>query len=1671
MPTEETILDEQRKSQLDQNLRAMSEGGADNDAIMAYASDFKKKYGSPKSNAPSKTGGESGARTTPSTPTLPSGGSELGSWTTEANPLKPAEPKVQVPVAKGKPMPIQEAPSDIKLFEDGKPIRQEPKKTKLGTVIFDINELKRNVAENPIAPVPLTADQAFQEVKNLEMRASSVDNLYKGQSKIFDSKKVILTQYESELNTIKQQVEKAKAEGDIDTANRLIESAKPIINNYDKQARELRKQAIKLEYLDDRKKTLDSDMIGISENQQYTTNQWQALNSGLNTLTAGVLRAPSFVYNTMIALQNKIAKETGVPIYANPQTDGYLQQAAKYFEDNADAYSKVIEKKKEQADYSIQNLFENGEYAKAFNLISESIMESAPTTAAIALSGGMGAGALGVTLGGAAVFGSQTFEENKKKGIDDNTNYINSWVNGTLEGIFEATGTLEIVKHGARLFKKEGVKAAEETAKTIWQQVYGKVAKKMFPATSAVMEGVSEAETAFTQNYVNMISGVDTEYKKKYNDIASSDMSDEEKQDALSMLSKKHLFQGVPDAFYVGAAMGGGMGLMQPKQAYTAVNNDKKNEIKKAQETLNNLNKTLTNPLVSADAKDIIQSKADAEAERISLLTEEDDKQLRETLNKDEYEAVTNIQAKIETLENSLGAIDDKDSKALVEQQIKELEAEKKVFLDKSIDNIVSRVQEKRKELGVEFNIFEDLPKNIVSTFDRIEGNLPTDINSVQEASDYLYGKYKELKAMKGSKTRPLATPQIDAFMEQLDEDITMLENYKTEQRQSAEDTLKKNTSSTPSNYGTINRNDGKGVVNLTKEEFEAEQANMQPKADEQVTPTAEGEQVPKTKEEIDAKKADIERRKQDALKSIKQNGNRWEATIFSETGFETGISHVGGTREDVLKDIEKRFEEEELKAVEQPNLPQEKAVEGNVDLNVVQKYTTNRANKDLPQAKEIDKNIIDLESSGFVELDLADISKVQLLETRGKNSEEQAVGTVRIYFKDGTVGNYDVKFKNQPTLPQEKAVGDGQGVEALRDVESTTKALDEITKNNRDANDAILAITPSKYFGDRNKGRFGNESIADAYHDAIKNNDNPELVKAVEELLTPKTTTNEIIKPNIILSGLNSGFQPVSRDSFDPRSDYNTMDEIRQEKSFAKVITKDGKKYIIVGLFKRPIERNGEAGGRDNYSFAMAEYNDSTPSDIVSTLEQEAKGNFKNIYRNFKENETIKPISTTDQELIDLSNKATPEAIAGETIKTKTNEKNDEDGEQKRGKDGEENVTKILQSEGEDGGQQVDLKEKQVLGTDGAAQFAPIENPKVVIQGTRQGLETFESSNYDSKADGRVTDARGLKFDENGVSVQKDNKGNQIVHIKVDAIDDFNRRGNLQVSVIVPEGTNVNTKSIKEIVDAEVAKIKAKGNEDLKLGKVQQSDFAALKDAVVNELKNPSVAKSKAEVAPTVEADRAAEVERLRAEEQKELNAAIPNAETAALKDKEVGSGVVDNPALRDVESTAKALDDVVNDKNLSDQQKLMKGAEVIFPVLEPVLENMPNADKLALAELTGDKTNVIKKNKIAIEYVKAKINNLNPELVKAVESLLSKEQTKTKTKQTPSSKIDEIFEQFETVDNKSNSPSSRRDANRKMKELISSDPKIKLIFDNIKDINRQLEEQQLITKKGNCP
>jgi hypothetical protein len=119
-------------------------------------------------------------------------------------------------------------------------------------------------------------------------------------------------------------------------------------------------------------------------------------------------------------------------------------------------------------------------------------------------------------------------------------------------------------------------------------------------------------------------------------------------------------------------------------------------------------------------------------------------------------------------------------------------------------------------------------------------------------------------------------------------------------------------------------------------------------------------------------------------------------------------------------------------------------------------------------------------------------------------------------------------------------------------------------------------------------------------------------------------------VKPEIILGGLNMGYKG---EGFDVRSGVGVHRELELENSFAKVIERDGKKYVVVGL-RLQTARPANTVGRDNYSFATAELNETTPKNIVEILEKAAKENFKNIYPDFNSRDVTKPISTKDAEL-----------------------------------------------------------------------------------------------------------------------------------------------------------------------------------------------------------------------------------------------------------------------------------------------------------------------------------------------------------------------------------------------------------------------------------------------------
>lgn len=128
--------------------------------------------------------------------------------------------------------------------------------------------------------------------------------------------------------------------------------------------------------------------------------------------------------------------------------------------------------------------------------------------------------------------------------------------------------------------------------------------------------------------------------------------------------------------------------------------------------------------------------------------------------------------------------------KKISEDKVTELNKELTDIIQKSEEQkkerneILKLIQQARKERGLEFDVFDDLPEQITYTFEKIDANKPVSQKDLDDASNWLYGKYKEIRAMKLDPKRMLTTEQIEGYMEQLGKDIETLETYKTTQNE-----------------------------------------------------------------------------------------------------------------------------------------------------------------------------------------------------------------------------------------------------------------------------------------------------------------------------------------------------------------------------------------------------------------------------------------------------------------------------------------------------------------------------------------------------------------------------------------------------------------------------------------------------------------------------------------------------------------------------------------------------------------------------------------------------------------------------------------------------------------------------------------------------------------------
>jgi hypothetical protein len=215
-----------------------------------------------------------------------------------------------------------------------------------------------------------------------------------------------------------------------------------------------------------------------------------------------------------------------------------------------------------------------------------------------------------------------------------------------------------------------------------------------------------------------------------------------------------------------------------------------KNEIPVLQIVENILNNGLTDEIAASLNKLYANSKLElSELLAIQLWANNSARRITNFLNEDKYKDNPNLSQAWENMYiiNELASEKIEEIKNKPEAKPKDVKVKKvveKTFdqLQRQRDKELKLIQEKRKELGIEFDPLDDLPESVVVTMERFESGAPMDPIAIDEASTWLYNKYKQVSDMQFDSKRLLTLKQIKQYLLALEKDIIALETYKTEQ-------------------------------------------------------------------------------------------------------------------------------------------------------------------------------------------------------------------------------------------------------------------------------------------------------------------------------------------------------------------------------------------------------------------------------------------------------------------------------------------------------------------------------------------------------------------------------------------------------------------------------------------------------------------------------------------------------------------------------------------------------------------------------------------------------------------------------------------------------------------------------------------------------------------------
>lgn len=324
----------------------------------------------------------------------------------------------------------------------------------------------------------------------------------------------------------------------------------------------------------------------------------ESLMRGTANLASSVLKTPAFLYDVATAMQHPMVKEALDKIHMGSSQQisdatGIKNEVANDLDTAVNHSQKIFQ---EKYDKPVTEYISNGDYDKAFGLMANSVVESAPAMIAIAAGGIGGASMLETTVAGTGVFGankmSQLDEENPD--MDHATKVGNALGTGALEGITEALPVGKLASLTKNVLLKSGEEAAKEFAKQGFMKTASKAMARYFGVQST--EAISEMANQFGENVLDKLTGAKPDIK---------------------------LSDGVVDAGILG--FGTGVAMTGPTSALELVKT--RQAVKKAGELADQkktLEADLISPNVSDDVKSHISDKIKDINEQESVLANEE---------------------------------------------------------------------------------------------------------------------------------------------------------------------------------------------------------------------------------------------------------------------------------------------------------------------------------------------------------------------------------------------------------------------------------------------------------------------------------------------------------------------------------------------------------------------------------------------------------------------------------------------------------------------------------------------------------------------------------------------------------------------------------------------------------------------------------------------------------------------------------------------------------------------------------------------------------------------------------------------------------------------------------------------------------------------------------------